>query len=204
MSKLHICKFYTGRAHLIASLLIALKEAMDSNMMFVYCTDEDYGDKLYSYFIQLSKANELENMAAATIDGLNTIYECALGQTSRDKFDSSILRESLGESVFVNFYNQQCKINDDLKRLYLLAKERGFGGVYLCVQMDSIYYMLGEKKLEALEEIIDNAAEEQNVRVNCFYDVFKSYQSNLITKIMDSHEYAMHCSKVYRTDELFA
>jgi hypothetical protein len=64
--------------------------------------------------------------------------------------------------------------------------------------------MLGEKKLEVLEEFIDSAAEEQKVRVNCFYEVFKSYQNNLITKIMNSHEYAMHCSKIYKTNELFA
>lgn len=201
MNGVHACKFYTGRPHLISSLMIEAQKAVNEDKQFIYFTEEDFNDKLRAYFTQIKKINGFEAKLSSELETVAT-YETDL-LDDKTGFDITISRFSPGEADFLNFYDSKKRIYDAFKTFIVNSSELGFKGVMLCIQMDQVYYSLGEAKLLILEQNLDYAAKETGIELICFYDIFKSYKNNIVEKIIDMHEYAVHCSKRYKVEELF-
>ena len=190
MNALHACKFYTGRSHLISSLLIQTEQALKDNLMLVYCTEEDYNDSIFSYYKKIIKLNSLKEDQKEN----DLMWE---------NFNSSVKRETLGNSILINYYNNTNEITSYLNKLYKEACKNGFSGINFCIQMDQVYFMIGNDKLEVLEQNITSAVKENLVSVTCFYDVYKSYKNDVINSVIDIHEYTAYCSNYYKIEEIY-
>lgn len=187
MQGIHICKFYVGRAHFIASMMISLKEAIDEDMLFIYSSSEDFNDKLYSYFNKL----------------LNTANNTYSNDEMRAEFNNKVKWIRLGEFGTIDNVENPKSTYDMIKKIITKVPNKTLKGVYLFIQMDQAYYMLGKEKLLKLEKNIEIVIKDLNLKLVCLYDVFNSYKNGIIDEIMDIHEYSSHCSNIYKTEELF-
>lgn len=187
MQGIHICKFYAGRAHFIASMLISFKEAMDQNMLFIYSSTEDFNDKLYSYYSKLygSKDNKSDE------------------EHMKKQFSNKVKWVRLGEFGVIDNVDNPKAIYDIIKQIIVKTPNKQLKGVCVFVQMDQIYYILGKEKLLKLEKNIEVAAKDLSIKLICLYDVFNSYKNGIIDDLMNIHQYSIHCSNIYRTEELF-